>query len=116
MAKRKVKQTDAVQVAQSQPADAESKVKADSELSQSQSADDEAKVKGNPDPSQSQSVDDEAKADTAPQETTRYMITCRNTVSKEIGGVTFVKGVGYTEDGFTASWFSNKCGYNVSKV
>ena len=116
MARGQKNATGALQAAQSQPADAESKVKVDPDPSQSQSADAEAKVEENPDLSQGKSGDDEAEADTAPQETTRYMITCRNTVSKEIGGVTFVKGVGYTEDGFTASWFGNKCGYYVSKV
>ena len=44
---------------------------------------------------------------------TTYKITCRNRISKVIGGVSFVNGVGYTNDGFTASWFGNKDGYEV---
>lgn len=43
-----------------------------------------------------------------------YRITCRNKVSETIGGVKFVDGVGYTKDGFSASWFENKGGYTVN--
>lgn len=43
-----------------------------------------------------------------------YRITCRNKVTETIGGVKFVDGVGYTGDGFSASWFANKSGYEVS--
>ncbi len=45
-----------------------------------------------------------------------FMITCRNKISKVISGVSFVNGVGYTSDGFTASWFGNKDGYEVRKA
>lgn len=45
-----------------------------------------------------------------------FMITCRNKISKVIGGVSFVNGVGYTSDGFTASWFGNKDGYEVREA
>lgn len=41
-----------------------------------------------------------------------YKITCPNQISKTIGGVDFVKGVGYSTDSFAASWFANK-GYLV---
>lgn len=44
----------------------------------------------------------------------RYRIACRNKVTETIGGVKFVDGVGYTGDGFSASWFANKSGYEVS--
>ncbi len=151
MAKVKKDETGAVQAAQSQPADAEAKVKADSDLSQSQSADDGAQAKADPDPSQSQSADDEAqvkvdpdpsqsqsaddkaqvKVDPDPSQSRTqedeaqgnlepqqdqlpaFMIICRNKINKMIGGVSFVNGVGYTRDGFTASWFGNKEGYEV---
>lgn len=65
-----------------------------------------------------QFADDEAKVKESPalQEAPGYRIACRNAVSKEIGGVAFTNGVGYTNDGFTASWFSNKDGYEVSGV
>ena len=45
-----------------------------------------------------------------------FIITCRNKISKVIGGVSFVNGVGYTNNGFTASWFSNKDGYEVREA
>lgn len=45
-----------------------------------------------------------------------FMIICRNKISKVIGGVSFVNGVGYTSDGFTASWFGNKYGYEVREA
>lgn len=45
-----------------------------------------------------------------------FMITCRNKISKVIGGVSFVNGVGCTSDGFTASWFGNKDGYEVREA
>lgn len=45
-----------------------------------------------------------------------FMITCRNKISKVIGGVSFMNGVGYTSDGFTASWFGNKDGYEVKEA
>lgn len=50
------------------------------------------------------------------QHATTYRITCRNKISKVIGGVSFVDGVGYTSDGFTASWFGNKDGYEVKEA
>lgn len=118
MAKRSEKDNAGeVQAKQNQSTDDETKEKGDPTQSQNPSADDEAGVKGNPDQSQSPSVDDEAKAkeNPGPQAVPRYKITCRNAFSKEIGGVTFVEGVGYTGDGFTASWFSNKEGYEVVK-
>lgn len=49
------------------------------------------------------------------QHAVTYRITCRNKISKVIGGVSFVNGVGYTNDGFTASWFGNKDGYEVKE-
>ncbi len=146
MARRKESQTNATQAVQSQPADAEVKVKAEpdpgqnkpqedepqgnqeplqsqlpeeakavieAETGQNQPADEEVKVKTEPDPSPSQPAIDEEKAPL--QEKQKYKIICRNPVSKEIGGVTFVNGVGYTDDGFTASWFRNR-GYEVSTV
>lgn len=42
-----------------------------------------------------------------------FVIICRNKINKMIGGVSFVDGIGYTSDGFTASWFGNKEGYEV---
>ncbi len=50
------------------------------------------------------------------QHAVTYRITCRNKISKVIGGVSFVNGVGYTNDGFTASWFGNKDGYEVKEA
>ena len=44
-----------------------------------------------------------------------YKITCRNKVSKRIGGVDFINGVGHTGDSFKASWFANKDGYEVGQ-
>lgn len=48
--------------------------------------------------------------------TATYEIVCRNKISKTIGGVTFVDGVGHTRDGYAASWFRNKEGYEVTKI
>ncbi|MCM1304574.1 MAG: hypothetical protein NC305_13330 [Lachnospiraceae bacterium] len=45
--------------------------------------------------------------------TKSFRVTCRNKISGTIGGVEFVDGVGYTSDGFSASWFANKDGYSV---
>ncbi len=42
-----------------------------------------------------------------------YVITCRNKVTKVIGGVKFDNGVGRTDDAFAASWFAAKDGYTV---
>lgn len=98
---------------QSQPAADETKAVAEAETGQNQPADEEVKRKEDSDPGQSQPAIDEAKAPL--QEKQKYKIICRNPVSKEIGGVTFVNGVGYTDDGFTASWFRNR-GYEVSAV
>ena len=42
-----------------------------------------------------------------------YVITCRNNVTKVIGGVKFDNGVGRTDDAFAASWFAAKDGYTV---
>lgn len=95
MAKRNVKDTaDAEQMQSQQP---EGEVKADPEVSQSQPSEGE--------------VTADLKAAQKPQE---FMITCRNRISKLVGGVDFQNGVGYTTDGFTASWFGNKDGYDVS--
>lgn len=44
-----------------------------------------------------------------------FRITCRNAVSELIGGVRFVKGVGYTRNAYAASWFANKAGYRVDR-
>ena len=118
MEKRKVKQTDAVQAAQSQPADAEAKVVADPDPDQSrlpenkapdnteqQSQPPENGIQDNSETQQSQQADVEKPP--------MFMIICRNKINKTIGGVSFVDGVGYTSDGFTASWFGNKEGYEV---
>lgn len=43
----------------------------------------------------------------------RYKITCRNDITKQIGGVDFENGVGYTADSYAASWFAAKDGYTV---
>lgn len=51
----------------------------------------------------------------AAQQPCRYKIVCCQTVSKQIGGLSFQNGVAYTEDAYTASWFGNKAGYTVSK-
>ena len=48
-----------------------------------------------------------------PKPPNRYKITCRNRITKQIGGVDFVDGVGYTVDAFAASWFETKDGYIV---
>lgn len=45
----------------------------------------------------------------------RYRIACKTPVNKEIAGILFVRGIGYTQDAFTASWFEEK-GYTVTKV
>lgn len=50
------------------------------------------------------------------ENTVLYEITCRNKISKTIGGVKFVEGIGRTKDGYTASWFRNKEGYEVTKI
>lgn len=42
-----------------------------------------------------------------------YKVICRNPITKQIGGVEFQNGVGYTEDGYAASWFAAKDGYTV---
>lgn len=44
---------------------------------------------------------------------TGYKITCRNKITKRIGGVDFTNGEGYTSDGYAASWFAAKDGYTV---
>ncbi|MBD5468887.1 MAG: hypothetical protein HDR21_12135 [Lachnospiraceae bacterium] len=53
------------------------------------------------------------QSETLPQ--ARYRITCKTPVNKEIAGILFVRGIGYTQDAFTASWFEGK-GYTVTKV
>lgn len=45
-----------------------------------------------------------------------YEITCRNQITKQIGGVNFENGVGHTCDDYAASWFASKDGYTVSLV
>lgn len=45
----------------------------------------------------------------------RYRIACKTPINKEIAGILFVRGIGYTQDAFTASWFEDK-GYTVTKV
>lgn len=50
------------------------------------------------------------QSETLPQ--ARYRITCKKPVNKEIAGILFVRGTGYTQDAFTASWFEGK-GYTV---
>lgn len=44
-----------------------------------------------------------------------YRITAANNMTKQIGGIKFINGVGFGKDGFSASWFENK-GYKVEKV
>jgi len=51
-----------------------------------------------------------------PEKVQGYHIICRNKVTKNIGGVDFVDGVGYTEDAFEASWFASKEGYTVNRA
>lgn len=53
------------------------------------------------------------QSETLPQ--ARYRIACKTPVNKEIAGILFVRGIGYTQDAFTASWFEGK-GYTVTKV
>lgn len=53
------------------------------------------------------------QSETLPQ--ARYRIACGTPVNKEIAGILFVRGIGYTQDAFTASWFEGK-GYTVTKV
>lgn len=55
----------------------------------------------------------EAVTEVPAQEEKVFTITCRNNVSGMIGGVMFRDGVGYTRDGYSASWFANKDGYSV---
>ena len=43
----------------------------------------------------------------------KYRITCRNKITKQIGGVSFTDGEGYTFGGYAASWFAAKNGYTV---
>lgn len=137
MAKCKEKQTDVVQAVQSQPADAESKVKTDPNPGQSQppengapgnaeqqsqppedEAPEDPEVQQNPEPEAEEQADLEimqnqkANAEKPPT----FVIICRNKINKMIGGVSFVDGIGYTSDGFTASWFGNKEGYEVNEV
>lgn len=57
---------------------------------------------------------EEAKA--AEQQQKQYKITCRNKIAKQIGGVDFKDGVGYTFDGYAASWFAAKDGYTVERA
>ena len=45
-----------------------------------------------------------------------YEITCKNQITKQIGGVNFENGVGHTCDDYAASWFAAKDGYTVSLV
>lgn len=56
---------------------------------------------------------DQKELQNAEQEEKAFRITCRNNVSGMIGGVMFLGGVGYTRDGYSASWFANKDGYSV---
>lgn len=101
MAKRKENQTDVVQAAQSQPPENE--------------APEESEMLQNPEPEAAEQDDLEimqnqkANAEKPPT----FVIICRNKINKMIGGVSFVDGIGYTSDGFTASWFGNKEGYEV---
>lgn len=53
------------------------------------------------------------QSETLPQ--ARYRIACKTPVNKEIAGILFMRGIGYTQDAFTASWFEGK-GYTVTKV
>lgn len=46
---------------------------------------------------------------------TGYRIMCGTPVNKEIAGILFVRGVGFTRDAYAASWFEGK-GYTVTKV
>lgn len=62
----------------------------------------------NQDPTQGKQPDTE--------DTATYEIVCRNKINKTIGGVTFMDGVGHTKDGYAASWFRNKEGYEVTKI
>lgn len=66
-------------------------------------------------PAEDADAEQEASQDAAPEEKDfkNFKITCRNNVSGMIGGVMFQDGVGYTRDGYSASWFANKDGYSV---
>ena len=55
-------------------------------------------------------------AKAAEQQPKKYKITCRNKIAKQIGGVDFKDGVGYTFDGYAASWFAAKDGYTVERA
>lgn len=86
----------------------------------------EGEIQGNEDSApgtdMSSEGDDHSNEDPAPdkqpdkENTVLYEITCRNKISKMIGGVMFVEGVGRTGDGYAASWFGNKEGYEVTKI
>lgn len=133
MARGQKNETGSLQAAQSQPADAESKVKENPDPSQSQSLENEVpdntEQQGQqteneaPDNTEQQSQPHEGETQEASEaqqnqkanaeEPPTFVIICRNKINKMIGGVSFVGGIGHTSDGFTASWFGNKDGYEV---
>ena len=78
-----------------------------------EAADAEVQQAQQPSPDPEADQRDEQAGQSGRKHVTTYKITCRNRISKVIGGVSFVNGVGYTNDGFTASWFGNKDGYEV---
>ncbi|MCX4341329.1 MAG: hypothetical protein OSJ72_17005 [Lachnospiraceae bacterium] len=104
MATRKTK-TEDTKAAEQQAADSE-EVKA----AEQQAADSE-EVKT----AEQQAADPDA-AKAAEQQPKKYKITCRNKIAKQIGGVDFKDGVGYTFDGYAASWFAAKDGYTVERA
>ena len=46
----------------------------------------------------------------------KYRIICRNRITKQVGGVDFMNGEGYTIDAYAASWFAAKDGYTVESA
>ena len=60
-----------------------------------------------------QKGDPKKKKTTSQKLQKKYMVTCRNKITKQIGGVDFKDGVGYTSDSYAASWFDGKDGYTV---
>lgn len=56
-----------------------------------------------------------AEQQVAERQPEQYRIICRNKITKQIGGVDFKGGVGYTFDGYAASWFAAKDGYTVER-
>lgn len=116
MAARKTK-TEDTNVSEQQVADPEAAMAAEQQAvdfeaakaAEQQAADSEA-VKA----VEQQTADPEV-AKVAERQPEQYRIICRNKITKQIGGVDFKGGVGYTFDGYAASWFAAKDGYTVER-